>query len=166
MPHLARILTDPEEKLRAKFIVKARSRCSEVGQGDFQSPIRGPGDSHQRTQYGYPSHLFTCGLWLRSQPVPADIHSGGDAVSWAASHRRAARGTTSPTAQLEMGGFFAELWNDRKVPSLIETHSANIILRLRKLVSKGQLESRRRIGSILHFGKIAGKRVAHTRPLW
>jgi ABC-type ATPase involved in cell division len=44
-----------------------------------------------------------------------------------------------PTAQLELGSFFAELWNGRGVPSLIETHSPNILLRLRKLISKGQL---------------------------
>jgi len=40
-----------------------------------------------------------------------------------------------PTAQLEIGSFFADLWRQRGVPSLIETHSANIILRLRQLVS-------------------------------
>lgn len=32
-------------------------------------------------------------------------------------------------------------WQERKVPSLIETHSANILLRLRKLVSKGDLKA-------------------------
>lgn len=44
-----------------------------------------------------------------------------------------------PTAQIELGSFFAELWKERGVPSIIETHSANILLRLRKLISKGQL---------------------------
>jgi predicted ATPase len=44
-----------------------------------------------------------------------------------------------PTAQLELGTFFAELWNEREVPTIIETHSANIILRLRKLISQGKL---------------------------
>ncbi|MEI7733097.1 MAG: AAA family ATPase [Verrucomicrobiota bacterium] len=44
-----------------------------------------------------------------------------------------------PTAQLELGSFFAELWKKRGVPSIIETHSPNILLRLRKLVSKGEL---------------------------
>ena len=46
-----------------------------------------------------------------------------------------------PTAQLEMGSFFADLWNERQIPSLIETHSSNIILRLRRLVSNGDLKS-------------------------
>lgn len=44
-----------------------------------------------------------------------------------------------PTAQIELGSFFAELWKERGVPSIIETHSANILLRLRKLISKGEL---------------------------
>lgn len=44
-----------------------------------------------------------------------------------------------PTAQLEMGSFYADLWNKRKVASIIETHSDNILLRLRRLIAKGEL---------------------------
>ncbi len=44
-----------------------------------------------------------------------------------------------PTAQLELGSFFAELWKKRRVPSIIETHSSNILLRLRRLVRSGEL---------------------------
>lgn len=44
-----------------------------------------------------------------------------------------------PTAQLELGSFFAELWKERQVGSIIETHSANILLRLRRLIAKGDL---------------------------
>ena len=44
-----------------------------------------------------------------------------------------------PTAQLEMGQFFADLWQERKVGSIIETHSDNILLRLRRLISNGKL---------------------------
>ncbi len=44
-----------------------------------------------------------------------------------------------PTAQLELGSYFADLWNERKVGSIIETHSDNILLRLRRLVAKGDL---------------------------
>ena len=44
-----------------------------------------------------------------------------------------------PTAQLEMGGFFADLWKKRNVGSIIETHSDNILLRLRRLIAKGTL---------------------------
>ena len=44
-----------------------------------------------------------------------------------------------PTAQLELGSFFADLWTQRQVGSIIETHSANILLRLRRLIAKGDL---------------------------
>ena len=44
-----------------------------------------------------------------------------------------------PTAQLEMGSFFADLWNTRNVGSVIETHSDNILLRLRRLIARGEL---------------------------
>ena len=46
------------------------------------------------------------------------------------------------TAQLELGSFFADLWNKRQVGSIIETHSANILLRLRRLIAKGELNHR------------------------
>ena len=44
-----------------------------------------------------------------------------------------------PTAQLELGGFFADLWTQRQVGSIIETHSDNILLRLRRLIARGEL---------------------------
>ena len=44
-----------------------------------------------------------------------------------------------PTAQLELGSFFADLWTKRNVGSIIETHSSNLLLRLRRLVAKGEL---------------------------
>lgn len=44
-----------------------------------------------------------------------------------------------PTAQLELGSFFADLWTQRGVASIIETHSSNILLRLRRLIARGDL---------------------------
>ena len=46
-----------------------------------------------------------------------------------------------PSAQIEMGSFFAKLWTERQVYSLIETHSSQIILRLRRLIAKGELRA-------------------------
>lgn len=45
-----------------------------------------------------------------------------------------------PTAQLELGSFFADIWKKRNVMSIIETHSDNILLRLRRLIAKGELD--------------------------
>ena len=44
-----------------------------------------------------------------------------------------------PSAQLEIASYFAHLWKERKVSSIIETHSDNILLRLRRLVANGFL---------------------------
>ena len=44
-----------------------------------------------------------------------------------------------PTAQLELGSFFADLWKQRQVASIVETHSDNILLRLRRLIARGDL---------------------------
>lgn len=47
-----------------------------------------------------------------------------------------------PTAQLELGSYFAELWTERRVGSIIETHSRNILLRLRRLIAEGKLDAK------------------------
>ena len=47
-----------------------------------------------------------------------------------------------PRNQLELGSFFADLWLRRGVRSIIETHSDNLILRLRRLAASGQLPNR------------------------
>ena len=44
-----------------------------------------------------------------------------------------------PTAQLELGSFFADLWKQRQVASIVETHSDNILLRLRRLIARDDL---------------------------
>ena len=46
-----------------------------------------------------------------------------------------------PTAQLELGSFFADLWKQRSVGSIIETHSSNILLRLRRLIARRYLSN-------------------------
>ncbi|MCY4229053.1 MAG: AAA family ATPase [Gammaproteobacteria bacterium] len=45
------------------------------------------------------------------------------------------------SAQLELGQYFADLWTNRKVASIIETHSDSILLRLRRLISTGKLQA-------------------------
>jgi len=44
-----------------------------------------------------------------------------------------------PTAQLKLGSLIADLWHVRKVRTIVETHSANILLRFRRLVTSGEL---------------------------
>lgn len=45
------------------------------------------------------------------------------------------------SAQLELGQYFADLWTNRKVTSVIETHSDSVLLRLRRLIATGKLQS-------------------------
>ena len=44
-----------------------------------------------------------------------------------------------PTAQLELGSFFADLWKRRNVGCILETHSGNVLLRLRRQIANGEL---------------------------
>jgi predicted ATPase len=44
-----------------------------------------------------------------------------------------------PTNELALGSFFAGLWLSRGVRSIIETHSDNLVLRLRRLAASGEL---------------------------
>ena len=46
-----------------------------------------------------------------------------------------------PTSQLELGSFFADLWNKKQINSVIETHSDKILLRLRRLIAKNELSN-------------------------
>ena len=42
-----------------------------------------------------------------------------------------------PTAQLDLGSYIARLWKERQVGSIVETHSNNLLLRLRRLIAEG-----------------------------
>ena len=47
-----------------------------------------------------------------------------------------------PDSQIEMGGFFVDLWKTRGVGSIIETHSENLILRIRRCISSNVIPSK------------------------
>ena len=65
-----------------------------------------------------------------------------------------------PTAQLDLGGFLASLWCERGVGSIIETHSSNILLRLRRLIAKNELAAKD--VSVVFFDTQDGKPVVHN----
>ncbi len=140
MPHLANILTNSEEAA-AKFIVKHTAAVAKVDKVTF---------SHKLS--ALVTHIKARNMETQGVCSLADFGFGVSQclpifVQGAMHHRRQLliieqpEAQLHPTAQLDMGDFFADLWNQRQVPSLIETHSANIILRLRKLVSKGELRA-------------------------
>jgi predicted ATPase len=139
MPHLAEFFTNPEMRDKAEFVQKFAQSVAGVDKLSFKSKIakllthiKG---RNMDTQAVCSLADFGFGV---SQCLPIFIqgamhHKGQLLVV------EQPEAQLHPTAQLELGSFFAELWERRGVPSIIETHSPNILLRLRKLISKGKL---------------------------
>jgi predicted ATPase len=139
MPHLVRILTTPERQDKAKPILQFAARVAGVENLKFRSQVarllthvRGRNIDTKAI-----CSLADFGFGV-SQCVPIFVQG-------AMHHARQLliveqpEAQLHPTAQLELGSYFSELWVKHKVPSLIETHSANVLLRLRRLVKKGIL---------------------------
>lgn len=163
MPHLARILTDSEERARAKFIVKHAAAVARLDKVTFSRRVATLlthiKARNMDTQAVCSLADFGFGV---SQCLPIFIQ-GAMQYPGQLLVVEQPEAQLHPTAQLEMGSFIAELWNERKVPSLIETHSSNVLLRLRKLVSKGDLKAKDVSVAFFTLGSIPGKRGgAHT----
>ncbi len=164
MPHLARILADSGENARAEFVIKHAAAVARLDKVTFSrrlsTLVTHIKARNMDTQAVCSLADFGFGV---SQCLPIFVqgamHYPGQLLVVEQPEAQ-----LHPTAQLDMGDFFAELWSDRRVPSLIETHSSNIVLRLRKLVSKGQLQANDVSVAFFTLGRIAGKRGggAHT----
>jgi hypothetical protein len=136
MPHLMRILMSPEKQDRADLIVRFAAKVARVEKLTFRSQfarlltdVRG-----KNIDTNAICSLADFGFGV-SQCLPIFVQG--------AMHQphqllivEQPEAQLHPTAQLELGSYFSELWTKHKVPSLIETHSANILLRLRKLVKE------------------------------
>jgi hypothetical protein len=157
MPHLAKILTDPEEDERTKFIFKyiaAVARLDKVTfSRRFSALVTHIKARNMDTQAVCSLADFGFGV---SQCLPIFIQ-GAMQYPGELLIVEQPEAQVHPTAQLEMGSFFTDLWNEKKVPSLIETHSSNIILRLRKLVSKGELQAKDISIAFFTLDKVVGK---------
>jgi predicted ATPase len=140
IPHLVRIFGDESQQDRADFIARFASLVAEVDQISFLSQIANLSTQvkarNQRTQAI--SYLADFGFGV-SQCLPLFIQGVmHDPHQLLLVEQPEAQ--LHPTAQLELGSFFAALWSERKVPTLIETHSANVLLRLRRLVKENKIE--------------------------
>ncbi|MBG1268360.1 AAA family ATPase [Nostoc sp. WHI] len=142
MPHLQQILKDETEegRKRANFIQHHIESVVDIENVRFEPSAKGfiPVFRAKNKLTGAESYLADFGFGV-SQCIPifvqgALLNPGKLLIV------EQPEAQIHPAAQLEMGSFFAELWIKRGVPSLIETHSENIILRLRKLISKGELK--------------------------
>jgi predicted ATPase len=140
IPHLVRIFADDSQQDRANFIARFASLVAEVDQISFRSQIANLSTQvrarNKRTQAV--SYLADFGFGV-SQCLPLFIQGVmHDPDQLLLVEQPEAQ--LHPTAQLELGSFFAALWRERKVPTLIETHSANVLLRLRRLVKEEQIK--------------------------
>ncbi|BCL34171.1 AAA family ATPase [Nostoc sp. MS1] len=140
MPHLQRLLTEGGE--RAAFVLRHIESVVDIEEVKFKSQVKGfiPEFRAKNKLTGAESYLVDFGFGV-SQCIPIFVQgallSRGQLLIVEQPEAQ-----IHPTAQLEMGSFFAELWTQRGVPSIIETHSENIIIRLRKLIATGELDSK------------------------
>jgi predicted ATP-dependent endonuclease of OLD family len=140
IPHLVRILGDGSQHDRAHFIARFASQVADVERISFMSQIARLSTQvkarNKRTEAI--SYLADFGFGV-SQCLPLFIQG--------VMHHphqlllvEQPEAQLHPTAQLELGSFFAALWSERAVPTIIETHSANVLLRLRRLVKEKVLQ--------------------------
>lgn len=139
MPQLVRILTNPEKQDKAKLILQ------------FAAQVAGVENLKSRSQVArLLTHVLGRNIDTKAICSLADFGFGVSQclpifVQGAMHHPHQLliveqpEAQLHPTAQLELGSYFSELWVKHKVPSLIETHSANVLLRLRRLVKQGIL---------------------------
>jgi predicted ATPase len=136
MPHLVRLLANPAKEERAKLISQFASQVARVENISVRTEVarlltdlRG-----KNMDTGAVCQLADFGFGV-SQCLPIFVQG-----SMHSPHQllivEQPEAQLHPTAQLELGSYFADLWLTQKVPSLIETHSANVLLRLRRLVKQ------------------------------
>jgi predicted ATPase len=136
MPHLVRILAAPEKRDKANFIAQFASQVAKVENLKFRSEVARllTDVKGKNIDTGATCLLADFGFGV-SQCLPIFVQGAmQDPNQLLIVEQPEAQ--LHPTAQLEMGSFFADLWVKHKVPSLIETHSGNILLRLRNLVKQ------------------------------
>ena len=138
--HLVRLFSDPAQRNNADFVARFANLVADVDKLLFSSQIANLSTQvkarNKRTQAV--SYLADFGFGV-SQCLPLFIQGVmHDPYQLMLVEQPEAQ--LHPTAQLELGSFFAALWSEKKVPAIIETHSANVLLRLRRLVKEGEIK--------------------------
>jgi energy-coupling factor transporter ATP-binding protein EcfA2 len=138
LPHLREIMNEGGEK--ADFVQKHLGAIADVGELRFRSAGRGYVADAMATNLrtNMKSYLADFGFGV-GQCLPIVVQ-GAIASPGALMIVEQPESQLHPSAQLELGTFFADLLNERNVMSLVETHSSQLILRLRKLVANKTLK--------------------------
>ncbi len=141
IPHLVRVLSDAALGDEARLVERFASRVTELDAISVKARIANMFTQlkakNQRT--GASSYLADFGFGV-SQCLPLFVQGVLQEPNQLLMVEQP-EAQLHPTAQLELGTVFAELWRDRQVPSIIETHSANVLLRLRRLVKEAMLRA-------------------------
>ena len=138
LPHLQRMIT--ENRRDYDFLLPHLQRVAGISGVEFKTSIRPRWVSQafaKNKATGANVHIADYGFGV-SQCLPIFVQ-GAIMPAYTTLMVEQPEAQLHPTAQLEMGSYFADLWRQRQVASVIETHSDNILLRLRRLVALGEL---------------------------
>lgn len=138
LPHLQRMIT--EHPIRYDFLLPHLERVAGISGVEFKTSTRPRRVSQafaKNKATGANVHIADYGFGV-SQCLPIFVQ-GAIMPAYTTLMVEQPEAQLHPTAQLEMGSYFADLWRQRQVGSVIETHSDNILLRLRRLVAAGEL---------------------------
>lgn len=139
LPHLHRMIT--EHPRDYDFLLPHLQRVAGISGVEFKTSIRPRWVSQafaKNKATGANVHIADYGFGV-SQCLPIFVQ-GAIMPAYTTLMVEQPEAQLHPTAQLEMGSYFADLWRQRQVGSVIETHSDNILLRLRRLVALGELD--------------------------
>ncbi len=136
LPHLQQMTT--EYKDRYDFILPHLDTVAGIGDIEFKKSTGYVSQAFARNKATGADVLIADYGFGVSQCLPIFVQ-GAVMPRYTALMVEQPEAQLHPTAQLEMGSFFADLWRKRRVESIIETHSDNILLRLRRLIANGQL---------------------------
>ncbi len=139
LPHLRQIMSLGGEK--AEFVQKHLAEIADVTDLRFKSAGRGYVADAVATNVrtNMKSYLADFGFGV-GQCLPIVVQ-GAITSPGSLMMVEQPESQLHPTAQLALGTFFHDLWRRFRVPSLIETHSSQLILRLRTLVAEGKLDT-------------------------
>ena len=139
LPHLRDVIK--EGGARAEFVEAHLKGITDIADIRFKSVGRGYVADAMATNLrtNMKSHLADFGFGV-GQCLPIVVQ-GAIASPGVLMMVEQPESQLHPSAQLELGTFFADLLNKRNVMSLIETHSSQLILRLRRLVANGTLKT-------------------------
>ena len=143
LPHLKEMMQKPGKE-NARLVSAYLKSVGNIKKILFKKSNGVSADVHAmvmavNSQTGAPSHLMDFGFGV-SQALPV-IVQGAIAPKGAQFMVEQPEDQLHPTAQLELGSFFADIWKKFGVGSIIETHSDNILLRLRRLIANGTLNN-------------------------